>query len=43
MYYHTLVNPAAEQIKVVAKDQYGNVFEQTEFTTREEKDYPAIK
>ncbi len=43
MYYHTLKNSSAGQIKVVAKDPYGHAFEQTEFTTRAEKDYPAIK
>lgn len=42
MYYHTLSNKNASQIKVVAKDPFGRIFEQTVFTTREEKDYPAI-
>lgn len=43
MYYHTLVNPQAEEVRVVAKDPYGNTFEQNVFTTRNENDYPAIR
>ena len=43
MYYHTLVNPDAEELRVVAKDPYGNIFEQNVFTTRDESDYPAIR
>ena len=43
MYYHTLVNPDAEEVRVVAKDPYGNIFEQNVFTTRDESDYPAIR
>lgn len=43
MFYHKLVNGSASGIKVVARDPYGNRFEQTVFTTREEKDYPAIR
>ncbi len=42
MFHHTLKNPSAKTVKVVAKDAFGNTFEQTEFTTREEKDYPKI-
>ena len=41
MYYHVLENPDAREVKIVAKDPYKNVFEQTVFTTRSEEDYPA--
>ena len=41
MYYHVLKNPDAREVKIVAKDPYKNVFEQTVFTTRSEEDYPA--
>ncbi len=41
MYYHKLQNPAAASVKVVAHDPYGHSYEQTVFTTRDEKDYPA--
>lgn len=42
MYYHILENKAARNVRVVARDPFGNSFEQDIFTTREEKDYPAF-
>ena len=41
MYFHKLHNPAAAAVRVVARDPYGHVFEQTLFTTRSVADYPA--
>lgn len=41
MYVHRLQNPAASSVKVVARDPYGHSYEQTIFTSRDEKDYPA--
>lgn len=41
MYFHTLENADAKEIRVVAADPFGNEFEQTVFTTRNPEDYPA--
>lgn len=39
IFYYTVKSPGAA-LRVVARDGYGNVFEQTEITTPLEADYP---
>lgn len=41
MYYYKMDNPNAN-LKIVAKDEYGNTFEQTEFTLSTPDHYPDI-
>ena len=40
MFWYELKDKNASSVKVRAKDGYGNVFEQSVFTTRDESDYP---
>ena len=40
MFWYELKDKNASSVKVKAKDGYGNVFEQSVFTTRDESDYP---
>jgi hypothetical protein len=39
MYYYKMDNPDAK-LKIVAKDEYGNTFEQTEFTLSTPDHFP---
>ncbi|MGN0190236.1 MAG: calcineurin-like phosphoesterase C-terminal domain-containing protein [Candidatus Cryptobacteroides sp.] len=40
MFWYELKNSNVSSIRVTAEDEYGNKFEQTVFTTRDESDYP---